>query len=50
MEAEIHQNAWLNVPADEALLFSDKADTLWREALGKLQVDPGALSGTAGHA
>ena len=50
LEAEIHQNAWLNVPADEALLFSDKADTLWREALGKLQVDPGALSGTAGHA
>ena len=50
LESEIHQNAWLNVPADEALLFSDKADTLWRQALGKLQVDPGALSGHAGRA
>lgn len=50
LEAEIHQNAWLNVPADEALLFSDKAETLWRQALGKLHVDPAALSGVAGRA
>jgi putative transcriptional regulator len=50
LESEIHQNAWLSVPADEGLLFSSQPDRLWRQALGKLHVDPGALSGIAGRA
>lgn len=50
LESEIHQNAWLSVPADEALLFCDQPDRLWRLALGKLHVDPGALSAVAGRA
>jgi putative transcriptional regulator len=50
LETEIQQNAWLNVPLDEGLLFAAKPDTLWREALAKLHVDPALLSDVAGHA
>jgi putative transcriptional regulator len=50
LESEIQQNAWLSVPADEALLFSADPGGLWRQALAKLQVDPALLSGVAGHA
>jgi putative transcriptional regulator len=50
LDAEIQQNAWLSVPADRSLLFSDRADTKWRRALGLLRIDPLLLSETAGHA
>ena len=50
LENEIQQNAWLSVPADEALLFSGAPEAAWRAALAKLRVDPLLLSGTAGHA
>ncbi|WP_368414202.1 YqgE/AlgH family protein [Falsiroseomonas sp.] len=50
LESEIQQNAWLSVPADERLLFAAAPDTLWREALAKLHIDPALLSGVAGRA
>jgi putative transcriptional regulator len=50
LETEIQQNAWLNVPPDEALLFAESPDSTWRKALAKLQVDPALLSDAAGHA
>jgi putative transcriptional regulator len=50
LETEIQQNAWLNVPLDEDLLFAAQPDTLWRAALAKLHVDPALLSDVAGHA
>jgi putative transcriptional regulator len=50
LESEIHQNAWLSAPADKTLLFGAAHDTLWREALATLHVDPAALSGRAGRA
>jgi putative transcriptional regulator len=50
LDQEIHQNAWLSVPADETLLFDGEHDTKWRRAFAKLRVDPLLLSGTAGHA
>lgn len=50
LDDEIQRNAWLSVPADEALLFADEPDQLWRKALAKLRVDPSALSDSAGHA
>ncbi len=50
LDSELQQNAWLSVPADEALLFEGAPDQLWRRALAKLRVDPSALSGAAGHA
>jgi putative transcriptional regulator len=50
LDDELQQNAWLSVPADEALLFDAPPAELWRRALGKLGIDPSALSGVAGHA
>jgi putative transcriptional regulator len=50
LEAEISQNAWLSVPADEALIFDPDNKTRWRRAMGKLHIDPLSLSPTAGHA
>jgi putative transcriptional regulator len=50
LDQEFQQNAWLNVPADETLLFDDGHDTKWRRALAKLHIDPLLLSHTAGHA
>jgi putative transcriptional regulator len=50
LDAEIQQNAWLSVPADEAIVFDGDNDTKWRRALAKLHIDPLLLSGAAGHA
>jgi putative transcriptional regulator len=50
LDAEIQANGWLTVPSDNALLFDDTNDDKWRRAIGKLGVDPFALSGDAGHA
>lgn len=50
LDAELQQNAWLSVPADEPLLFGDGHDSKWRRALAKLNIDPLLLSGAAGHA
>ncbi len=50
LDVEIQQNAWLSVPAEAGLVFSDHHDTKWRRALGLLHIDPLLLSETAGHA
>lgn len=50
LDAEIQANGWLHVDADDTLIFDDSADDKWRRAIGKLGVDPLALSGDAGHA
>jgi putative transcriptional regulator len=50
LDAEIQQNAWLSVPADETIVFDSEHETKWRRALGKLNIDPLLLSGAAGHA
>jgi putative transcriptional regulator len=50
LEDEIAANAWLSVPADEALLFGDGPKDKWLLAMAKLKVDPLLLSGAAGHA
>ncbi len=50
LDAEIRQNAWLSVPADETIVFDGDHDTKWRRALGKLNIDPLLLSDAAGHA
>ncbi len=50
LEDEIQRNAWLNVPADEALLFREDLSGSWNAALARLRIDPALLSGTAGHA
>jgi putative transcriptional regulator len=50
LDKEMHQNAWLSVPADETIVFDVHDFTKWRRALAKLNIDPALLSGLAGHA
>lgn len=58
LESELQGNAWLTVPADEALLFGEaEARTgrhathrAWRTALARLRIDPLLLSSAAGRA
>jgi putative transcriptional regulator len=49
LDNELTHNAWLFGPADETLVFDEDHDTKWRRALAKLRIDPGSLSGAAGH-
>lgn len=50
LDSEIQQNAWLNVPSDEGLIFGSDIDSKWTRAIAKLGIDPSLLSGDAGHA
>jgi putative transcriptional regulator len=50
LDAEIHANGWLNVPADASLLFDENLDTKWERAIAKIGANPMMLSGEAGHA
>ncbi len=50
LDAEIHANGWLSVPADDELVFDPDLDNKWERALAKIGVDFSMLSGEAGHA
>nr|WP_155976300.1 YqgE/AlgH family protein [Novispirillum itersonii] len=50
LDAEIKDNAWLTVDADEDLLFGPYAEHKWEQAIHKLGIDPAMLSDAAGHA
>ena len=50
LESEIQQNTWLNVEADDELVFGGGTDEKWRRALAKLGIDPTKLSAAAGRA
>ena len=50
LDAEIQANGWLNVAADDELVFGTDVKGKWEKSMKKLGVDPSALSGTAGHA
>ncbi|SDF89011.1 putative transcriptional regulator [Limimonas halophila] len=50
LDQEIQANGWLNVAADEELIFGTATDGTWERAIGKLGFDPSSLSGHAGHA
>jgi len=50
LEREIKQNGWLNVAADEELIFGAAIDDKWRKALAKMGIDPTMLSSSAGRA
>lgn len=50
IEAEIQQNAWLTVNADEEVIFHTELDDKWPRALAMLGVDISMLSSEAGHA
>ena len=50
LDEEIKQNSWLNVPADEAIIYDTDYATKWQRALAQLRIDPAQLSTGAGHA
>ncbi len=50
LDAELRQNAWLVVPADDALLFGKDSGKKWQAAIAKLGIDVAKLSSTAGNA
>lgn len=50
LDSEIRDNAWLIVPADLDLLFSGNLERKYEQAIQKLGIDVGLLSGEAGHA
>jgi putative transcriptional regulator len=50
LDAEIHANGWLSVPADEGIVFDPDQDGKWQRALAKLGVDLSTLSSDVGHA
>lgn len=50
LEREITENAWLNWPADNELIFATPVDQRWSSAARLLGVDLSLLSTDAGHA
>lgn len=50
LERELSENAWLNGPASDAILFDTPVENRWRAAARLLGVDLTTLAGDAGHA
>jgi len=50
LESEFHDNAWLSVPYDDALMFAVDAADKWERAFNSIGVDLSVLSGSAGRA
>ena len=50
LDAEMMQNAWLNVPADENIIYDTDYNTKWQRALAQLHIDPAQLAAGAGRA
>ncbi|WP_374443422.1 YqgE/AlgH family protein [Stella sp.] len=50
LDQEIQANGWLQVPADEDLVFGTSLDEIWDRALKRLGIDLTTLSSEAGHA
>ena len=50
LESEFHDNAWLSVPYDDALIFEVEAADKWERAFNSIGVDLSVLSGSAGRA
>ncbi|MDR3435941.1 YqgE/AlgH family protein [Telmatospirillum sp.] len=50
LDYELRENVWLNVPADDDLLFGAEIEHKWERAIAKIGVDFSMLSGDSGHA
>ena len=50
LENEIQCNGWLHCDADPELVFGGDVEEKYNRALRKIGIDPGMLSGGAGHA
>jgi len=49
LDTEIINNGWLNVEADEDLVFGEDLDSKWALAMSKIGIDPFMLSDNVGH-
>ncbi len=50
LEEELTANAWLNGPADNAIIFSTPAESRWTAAAAHLGIQLSQLSNDIGHA
>lgn len=50
LDVEMQQNSWLVVEPDHDLVFGGDPGDRWTQAVNKLGIDPGMLSGIAGSA
>jgi putative transcriptional regulator len=50
LDQEIHENVWLQAPANDALVFDGDIESKWDRAVASLGIDISFLSGEAGHA
>ena len=50
LDSEIQANGWLNVAADDELVFGEDLNNKWEQAIGKLGISVSMLSDEAGHA
>lgn len=50
LEDEMRENAWLTSAASSKIVFRTPLEQRWRAAIQNLGIDPGLLSGEAGHA
>lgn len=50
LEAEIADNAWLNAPVDQEIIFNTPVESRWQAAAQLLGVDLSLISGQAGRA
>jgi putative transcriptional regulator len=50
LDSEILNNGWLNVDADNELVFGEDLEGKWVHAMDKIGIDPRMLSEDAGHA
>lgn len=50
LEQEIIDNAWLNAPCDEQILYQTPVDQRWMMAANQIGIDINKLTGQAGHA
>ena len=50
LESEISENAWLTVPADQAIIFDTPPEQRYARAMALLGLNVGMLSSQAGHA
>lgn len=50
LEAEMHANSWLTVPADEEIIFNTGLEQKWEKALARLGIAPAMLSLETGRA
>ena len=50
LEQELQTNSWINVPANEDILFTVPYTKRWDEAINLLGIDASNISGQIGHA